>query len=64
MPCRVNEASERGDLASRNTQIKPQPAAFGQVILGQREQSAGRGHDVLPGQGKATAESLVKSTLA
>ena len=49
MACRVNEAGKRGDLVSWNTQIKSQPAAFGQVILG---------------QGKATAESLVKSTLA
>ena len=64
MTCRVNEPSESGDLIARNAQIKPQPAAFGQVIFGLREQRTRRGHDALPGQGKATAESLVKSTLA
>lgn len=64
MACRIYKAGERSDLISRNTQIKPQTAAFGQVILSQREQSERCGHDVLPGQGNATVESLAKSTLA
>lgn len=64
MTCRVNEPGESAYLISRNAQIKPQPAAFGQIIFGLREQRTGRGHDALPGQGKATAESLVKSTFA
>jgi len=60
----VDEAGESGDLVAGDAQVEPQGAALGQVILGQREHGAGLGHDALPGQGKATAASLVKSTLA
>ena len=64
MARRVDEAGEGGDLVAGNAQIEPQRTALGQIILGQREHGAGRGHDALPGQGKATAASLVRSTLA
>lgn len=60
----IDETGEGGDLVAGNAQVEPQGAALGQVIFGQREHGAGLGHDALPGQGKATAASLVRSTLA
>ena len=60
----IDEAGESGDLVAGNAQVEPQGAALGQVILGQREHGPGLRHDALLGQGKATAASLARSTLA
>lgn len=64
MARRVDVASEGSSPIAENTQVESQGTALGQVILDHREHGAELGYDALTGQGKATAASLVRSTLA
>jgi hypothetical protein len=60
----IDKAGEGHNLVARDAQVESQAAALEEIVLGQREHRWGRGHDVLPAQGKATAASRFRSTLA
>ena len=64
MTALVGEQGEGGDVMTRHSEFETEGAAFGQIILGQREHGARAGHCALPGQGRATAARLVRSTFA
>lgn len=62
VPGLIDEAGERPDLTALDREVEAELPPFGQVVVGQGGHGADLGHDTLPGQGNATATSLVRST--
>jgi len=60
----VCEQGEGGDVMALHPELKTKGAALGQIVLGEREHRACVDHCALPGQGRATADRLFRSTFA